>query len=264
MHPITGWVERCAACGYQRSTLRPGAGTGIDGLESLRRANFELILDRLEVIRPLRGARILEIGSAWGWFLEAATRRGAVAHGIEPEAANVELSRAAGHSVELGFFPSDLRDQGPYDLIVFNDVFEHIPDPAGLGAELERRLAPGGLLVINLPSSDGTIYRIASMFRRLGFASPYERLWQKDFASPHVSYFNPASLRRMIEGHSRLAWQSTFALPSVVRDGLGERIRSSHRGALGSAIHAGMWGLSYLLPLLPADIVVVVFRAPPR
>ncbi len=262
MRAQSDWLQCCTTCGFLRSNLLPGAGTGIEGLEVLRRANFELLLDRIGALRPLPNARLLEVGSAWGWFLKAAAQRGARVHGIEPEAANANKCRSSGLSVEQGFFPADLVDQGPYDLIVFNDVFEHIPNPAKLGAEIEKRLAPEGLLVINLPSSDGAIFRLAAFLNRIGMRSPYERLWQKGFPSPHVSYFNPNNLKMMVEAHSQLCWRVTFSLPSVTRRGLGDRVRSSHTGAIGMAILAGMWAFSYALPLLPPDIVVVVFRAP--
>ena len=103
------WLFRCPKCNLYHSTLMPGSGTGIEGLEDLRRANFELMLDRVEQGRSLSGLRLLEIGSAKGWFLEAATRRGMVAQGLEPEEANVRIARTNGLSVESGFFPADLR-----------------------------------------------------------------------------------------------------------------------------------------------------------
>ena len=256
------WVIACPACGFLASTLRPGAGTGIDGLEALRRANFEHLLDRLQELRPLAGAAILEVGSARGWFLEAAARRGARPHGIEPEAANADTARAAGLSVEAGYFPADLVQAGPYDLSGFNDVLEHIPAPAGLMAGIAARLTPGGLLVVNLPSSVGTFFRIASALDRLGMHAPWERMWQKGFPSPHVSTFNPGNLRLLVERHSGLRQVSVFALQSVTRDGLAARIRSSHPGAAGTVMISAVWALSFVLPLLPADIQVSVFRKP--
>ena len=125
--------------------LRWEAGAGIDGLEALRRANFELLLDRLENQGSIRGKRLLEVGSARGWFLEAAGKRGADVRGIEPEAENARVAQDHGLSVETGLFPQDLEDRGPYDLIVFNDVFEHIPQPSNLIGEVADLLSPGGL-----------------------------------------------------------------------------------------------------------------------
>lgn len=254
------WLFKCPSCGFLCSTLTPGAGTGIEGLEVLRRSNFERLLDFLALQRPLQGVRLLEVGSAWGWFLEAAARRGALVHGIEPEAANVAIARAAGLSVEEGYFPHDLKSAGPYDIIVFNDVFEHIPGPSSLVADIEARIAPGGLLVLNLPSSSGTIFRLAQSLESLGIHGPHERLWQKGFPSPHISYFNPANLRMLVEAHSNLRRQAAFPLRSVTREGLSGRIKSSHQGVSGTLMLAGMWALSFALPILPADIQVAVFR----
>src|SRR5580698_8766443 len=155
------WLFRCPKCNLYHSTLMPGSGTGIEGLEDLRRANFELMLDRVEQGRSLSGLRLLEIGSAKGWFLEAATRRGMVAQGLEPEEANVRIARTNGLSVESGFFPADLQDHGPYDVIAFNDVFEHLPSTVSAIKRVEELLAADGTVVINLPSSEGMLFRIA-------------------------------------------------------------------------------------------------------
>jgi len=254
------WILHCPSCGFLASTLTPGAGTGVEGLEALRKHNYARLLDRLETLRPLQGARILEVGCAWGWFLAAARERGASVQGIEPERANAELARAAGLPVEVGYFPADLEASGPFDAIVFNDVFEHIPQPSALLGPLEALLAPDGLLVINLPSSAGALFRLARTLDRVGVHGPFERLWQKGFPSPHISYFNPNNLRLLVERHSGLRRALEFPLDSVLREGLSERIGSSHRGLAGTLMLAGIWTMSFVLPLLPSDIHVGVFR----
>jgi 2-polyprenyl-3-methyl-5-hydroxy-6-metoxy-1,4-benzoquinol methylase len=258
------WLYRCAACGFLASTLRPGEGTGIAGLEDLRRGNFEIMLDRLEEMQPLAGTRILEVGSAWGWFLEAAQRRGARICGIEPEEANAELARRKGLAVETGFFPEDLRDRGPYDVIVFNDVFEHLHDPSAIARETAGLLNPSGMVVLNLPSSGGILFKLATLLDAFGASSWLERLWQKGFPSPHVSYFNPRNLRLLVEKHTDMTCARTFSLESVSRDGLAARISSSHRPVACAIAFAGVWVLSFALPVLPSDIHVSVFRKPDR
>lgn len=258
--PVNEWMRRCRRCGFLVSTLKAGSGTGIEGLEELRRANFEVLLDGLPLLGGVSGKRLLEVGSAWGWFLEAAARRGAKVHGIEPEADNAVLSRKRGFTVEAGLFPAELADRGPYDIIVFNDVLEHIPQPSAVMRAVEELLQPGGLAVVNLPSSDGTLYRIARLLWRAGMHGPYERLWQKGFPSPHISYFNPENLRAMVERSTGLRQVHAFPLPSVSRNGLWPRIRSSHQGLSGVAMFGGIWALSFCLGALPPDIHVAVFR----
>lgn len=258
------WLYRCPACGFFASLLRPAEGTGIPGLEALRRHNFNIMLDRLQEIGPLQGKHILEVGSAWGWFLEAAERRGAKARGIEPERSNAELARSRGCDVEIGFFPGDLRGRGRYDIIVFNDVFEHLPHPSRVVAETENLLSPEGLLVLNLPSSGGTLFRAAAILDAVGAGGWLDRLWQKGFPSPHVSYFNAGNLQKLVENNSDLRLVRAFALDSVSRTGLAARIRSSHQGLTGAIAFFGVWALSFLLPILPADILVAVFQEPKR
>lgn len=254
------WQFRCPKCDLYHSTLVPGPGTGIEGLEDLRRANFELMLDRAEKARSLSGLRLLEVGSAKGWFLEAATRRGMVAHGLEPEEANVRIARSNGLSAELGFFPADLQDHGPYDVIAFNDVFEHLPSPVLAIRRVEELLSVDGTVVINLPSSEGALFRIATLLAAMGFTSPLERLWQMGFPSPHIWYFSPKNLALLVSRHTELTLDDAFPLPSVTRSGLYDRIRSSHAGPLGHVLFAAVWLLSFVLPLLPADIHVAMFR----
>ena len=175
------WQFRCPKCDLYHSTLVPGPGTGIEGLEDLRRANFELMLDRAEKARSLSGLRLLEVGSAKGWFLEAATRRGMVAHGLEPEEANVRIARSNGLSAESGFFPADLQDHGPYDVIAFNDVFEHLPSPVLAIRRVEELLSVDGTVVINLPSSEGALFGSPHCLRRWGSPRHWSGCGKWDF-----------------------------------------------------------------------------------
>jgi SAM-dependent methyltransferase len=231
----------------------------VDGLESLRRANFEKVLDVLEKIRPVEGLRLLEIGAAKGWFLEAARRRGAIVAGVEPETANASEARARGLRIDEALFPTAPRDRGPYDVIVFNDVFEHIPQPDQAIAYVEELLAPEGLLVLNLPSSTGVLFRLSRFLAGIGINGPYQRLWQKDMSSPHVSYFSPDNLRLLVEHASNMRQVVAGALPTVSRIGLYDRIASQDAGLPASLSYPAVWSLSFVLPLLPADVQVSIF-----
>jgi len=268
MQKNKSWLFHCGRCGFWASALEPGAGTGIDGLEDLRRRNNEAILDRLEQHGSLNGKRLLEVGSAWGWFLEAASDRGAITHAIEPEDANVKLSRerfAATHpalEIEHGFFPDDLADRGPYDVVVFNDVFEHIPNPSQVIASVAGILAPGGIAVINIPSSQGVFFRLSRLLDRFGFSSPLERLWLKGFSSPHISFFNKSNLTACVTRNTTLRNIDWFPLVPISRDGLYSRVRATHGGPVGASIFVAVWLMSFVLPWLPADNQVALYQAP--
>lgn len=268
------WCLRCPGCGFLASTLSPhiGDGVAVDSVDEtrresallrLRRKNFERILDLLDRHpRVAKGGELLEIGCAHGWFLDAAARRGYHVHGIEPDAPTAEVAARRGHDVRVGFFPHALDADCRYDVIVFNDVFEHLPDVRTAVSECRARLRPGGLLVINLPSSRGTLFRIAALMDRVGLPGPYERLWQKGFPSPHLSYFHPALLTHLVESQGFVEVHRA-RLASIEVRGLWQRVRyDRNAGTVSSAI---VWIVvvlaSPVLRLLPGDVALQIFRA---
>jgi SAM-dependent methyltransferase len=273
MHSLRhDWCFACPVCGCLASNLRPHIGNGqvadiIDekqreiSLVSLRKKNFERILDRIDSMTDPARRSLLEVGCAHGWFLDAATKRGYDVHAIEPDAPIAALPACRGHDVTIGFFPDALPPAQRYDVIVFNDVFEHLPDPRAALAACRQRLQPDGLLVINLPNSDGTFFRIATLLDRLSIPGPHDRMWQKGFPSPHVSYFHPNALTRLT-GREGFAEIYRGTLDSLDRRGLWQRLRLDRRSSLFRAIATwlGITVASPLLGWLPSDISLQIYK----
>jgi len=178
---ITEWAARCPDCGTWTSSLEPQinsanehatSGTEIDteariaGLERLRRENFRDVLDRVDALVPLAGARLLDVGSAHGWFLEEAAARGVRATGVEPEEDVAAGPIGRGLDVRSGFFPDVLDEDETFDIITFNDVLEHIPDARAVLTACAGALRPGGVLSVNIPNADGLGYRVAATAAR--------------------------------------------------------------------------------------------------
>jgi len=159
-------VDRMA---YQRSTKKHAA----------RDIRF---LEQYEV-----PGRMLEIGSSWGFFLDAARRRGWHVKGIElsDAAANwarkhLELDVTCG-TVEASLLP------GQYDVVVAWHVIEHVPDLIGFLKTVREVLRPGGLFAVRTPN-------IASVPAKInGWA------WQWVGAPAHLSLFSPRSLGLALE-----------------------------------------------------------------
>ncbi len=240
MQQMQPWLYLCSNCGFGASSLTAGGGRGIDGLETLRRRNFATLCGWLNERYALTGKKVLEVGCAEGWFLQEARYRGMIVCAIEPSPPHAEMSRAKGFDVTDGFFPDDIDASGMFDFIVFNDVFEHLPNPVSALAQCEELLKPGGVLVLNLPSNCGIFYRLGSLLARVGRPSPLERLWQKGFPSPHLSYFNPITLSRFVDSYTRLRHVSTFRLDTFVADGLWDCIKTSRPGIVGKIIYVGL------------------------
>jgi 2-polyprenyl-3-methyl-5-hydroxy-6-metoxy-1,4-benzoquinol methylase len=268
---LSPWHATCRHCAYESAQLAESINQQAahalvnerdreTALRRLRSDNFRIIIERLARLAAPHASRLLDVGSAHGWFLEEAARRFTVL-GIEPDAAVGAQAAARGLPVRAGYFPAALRDDEQFDLIVFNDVIEHIPDIGGALGACHQRLASGGLLVLNLPSSRGVFYKLAKLLARAGWSGPFDRMWQKDLPSPHVHYFNARNLTALVARHGFEAADS-FTLPSLRASGLLERLRF-----VGKVNPLALY-LQYLiilaaipvLKILPSDIAVCVFR----
>lgn len=268
------WHERCPACGFERARLTVDIEGGErpdiidedfreDALKPLRLDGFRALLDALERERPLKGLAVLDVGCAHGWFLDAAKARGAATHGVEPEAAIIARMGDA-HDVRQGYFPGALKPGERFDLVTFNDVFEHFPDPGACLDACKERVKPGGRLVLNLPNREGFFYRVGAVLASLGLASSFDRLWQVGFKSPHLSFFGPKDLSRLADAHG-FDTVETLYLPSLRLKGLWERVRYDKTMPLWRAavVWAGAAACLPLLALFPSDAFALVLRPRP-
>lgn len=161
--------------------------------------------------RRLPPARVLELGCAHGGYVALLGWAGFTATGTEMSPWVVEFAKKtfaidalAGPVEQQPFAP------GSFDVIVLNDVLEHLSAPAATLAHCARLLAPDGFFVIQTPgykehlthadlvaardiflrhmdgNNDEHLYlhsrrSVAEFFKRLGFPA-------LDFASPVYSY----------------------------------------------------------------------------
>lgn len=114
---------------------------------------------RLELLRPwLReGMRVLEIGSATGFLLDAIRPYVGEVVGIEPGDDFREFSKAT-----LGIEAHAHRDAvagREFDLILSYYVVEHLRDPVGELGEWLGLLAPGGHCAIEVPNVEDALVK---------------------------------------------------------------------------------------------------------
>ena len=193
-------IVKCSACGLGRAQcdeFDPGEYYSSDYFSGGRADGYvdyqgtEAVLRRefshsLKFIRRHHGSgRLLEIGCAYGFFLEEATTFYDVT-GIEIADAAARSCRERGLHVVTGIADErNLAQLGMMDVIVMLDVIEHLPDPRATLVLCQRYLNPGGIIVITTGDFGSLYARLAGAHWRL--MTPPQHLW----------YFTPESLKRM-------------------------------------------------------------------
>ncbi len=271
-HGLAPWHFICRKCGLEMSTLRSVVDSTpqtdrVDenaretGLKDIRQHNFAKIAQIVKHNLDGANPRLLDVGCAHGWFLDEMKKVGFDARGIEPSASIAKTAKERGLEVVVGLFPRDLSSKDLFDAISFNDVFEHIPDAVRILESVHSHLNDNGLLVLSIPSSKGFFYRLSVILYRLGLRKPFERMWQKDFPSPHLYYFNSGALKSMTSSRGFVSiYEGT--LPSIRINGLWARLNldESSNFIFNAIAYAAIVILYPALFFARADIDLLVFE----
>lgn len=193
----TQTIVKCKSCGMIYANPRPAPSVVVEsyassvdeiyvGAGAAREATFRRCAKILEQFVPKRG-KLLEVGSAAGFFLKAAREAGWDARGVEPSRWLAEYGIEK-NGVEI--LPVTLQDarfpDACFDVVTMWDVLEHVPDPLQDLHEIYRILKPGGVLLVNYPDIGTWMGKLAG-----------KHWWF--LLSVHLTYFAPKTIQAMME-----------------------------------------------------------------
>jgi SAM-dependent methyltransferase len=152
---------------------RPDGYADYLGTEPVLRREFARVLAFLRLYCS-RG-RLLEIGCAYGFFLQEARRHFDVL-GIELAEEAAAYCRRSGLNVLQGGADEDkFRRLGALDVIVLLDVIEHLPNPRETIDLCSHYLNPGGVLLLTTGDFGSIVARLIGANWRL--MTPPQHLW---------------------------------------------------------------------------------------
>jgi 2-polyprenyl-3-methyl-5-hydroxy-6-metoxy-1,4-benzoquinol methylase len=273
---ICSWTYYCDSCGYWAASLQPNINSQSDYifseerddsgiisfLDSIRIINFNKILNYIPDSRNRSKLSILDIGCASGLFLNIAEKQGYTAIGIEPNPIMANKASENGFNVVNGYFPSALNPTSKFDIIIFNDVFEHIPDINETLQYCKNFLNDDGMLIMNLPNSGGIFFRLAKMLACLGFSGPWNRLWQVMFYTPHLHYFNTKSLDKLLKKYNFENKSTAIELEAVNLNGLWKRLSvdKSNNLLVKILLYAGIILFYPIIMILEKDAFFSIYK----
>ena len=262
---INDYVYKCINCSFFKSKLKPGYGRDIEGISELRRKNFKKIIDIILSLNVNQSLKILEIGSGNGFFIEECEKSNIDITGSEADEEQYNLlAKNFSNIIKIALPIKDFNNElsNKFDVVVFNDVFEHLENLDLILIQLKSILKTNGQIVINLPSSDGLIYKFSNILNKIGFTNFYDRLWQKNLASPHLSYFNNSNLKMLFNKHGYNLIHTT-SLDTVSKKGNFIRLNSTIKYKFICFLLSGLLFLFYYFQkILPKDIILHIYKRP--
>jgi SAM-dependent methyltransferase len=211
-------------------------------------SSHSIILDRLG---EGRGRRALDVGAADGYLAERLTAAGWKVTAVERDAAQAE--RAAARCEQA--LAVDLERElpllsGQYDAIIYGDVVEHLSDPLRVMRELNRHLAPGGLVVVSVPNVAHVWVRLSLLVGRFDYGD------RGILDRTHLSFFTRRTFLSFLAAGGLVPREiavTPVPLPVVVPARFhGAALEGLHRL---SAMAARLWpgGLAYQFVAVCAD-----------
>jgi len=90
--------------------------------------------------------------------------------GIEPDKSRAELAASRGVDVSCGFLTEKLvAAKGPFDVVMFSDVLEHVASPDDILKLAVSGLKPGGILLLSVPNVAHWSMRLNLLFGRFNY-----------------------------------------------------------------------------------------------
>ena len=225
---------------YEADSYFEGGAAGYSSYQAQERTlrpTFRRFLAELDR-RGMTGGRLLEVGCAYGFFLDEARSRFTHRTGTDYSPAALEKARGRADHVILGG-TAQIPAGELFDCIAVIHVIEHIYDPVEFLRTLAGHLRPGGWMVLATPDM-GSPWRPLMRYRWPFFKIP-----------EHVTYFDRRTLGDLLrrsgyETVQSLPYASVFSL-----DLIGEKLGIRMPAALGNR---QLW--------LPATAIAAAGRKP--
>jgi 2-polyprenyl-3-methyl-5-hydroxy-6-metoxy-1,4-benzoquinol methylase len=143
------------------------------------------------------GVRVLDVGCGTGSVtLIANADKGNEVLCVEPDPDRAQVARSRGlRTFNTLLDEAFLEAHGPFDVIMFADVLEHLPNPASLVELAAQGLRPGGLILASVPNVAHWTVRANLLIGRFDYTET------GIYDSTHLRWFTERSFRTFIQAH---------------------------------------------------------------
>ena len=121
------------------------------------------IVRTVRQVTALRGKRVLDVGSGYGGMLIAMAEQGANVTGIEIDAERARMGQLRLQDLKMDVLylegdicePGIAEKLGRFDVVICQDVLEHVMDPKKVIDSLCAMMKPGSVIYVQIPNKYG-------------------------------------------------------------------------------------------------------------
>jgi 2-polyprenyl-3-methyl-5-hydroxy-6-metoxy-1,4-benzoquinol methylase len=132
---------------------------------------------------------LLEVGCAYGYFLDVANDAGYATRGVEICEDAVAACKSRGLNVDAGVLSESFLKNETYDAVAMLDVIEHLPNPAETFDLLGKAVKPGGHIVITTGNWNSLLSTVAGS------------RWRLMTPPQHLYFYTRSTLSKLLANH---------------------------------------------------------------
>ena len=188
---------------------------------------------------PATMGNVLEVGCSAGGFSGAFMSRSNEIWGIEPNPEAAATAKTRLTHVLNGLY-DDQAPQLPdhhYDVVICNDVIEHMPDHDRFLEDIKIKLKPGAILIGSLPNM-----RFITAMVKLMILKDWQYRESGILDRTHLRFFTRKSILRSLDDHGYEV-EAIHGGSSVFKDGFCEM--KGWRGFAGQVFTAAMIAVTF-------------------
>ncbi|MEM3127027.1 MAG: class I SAM-dependent methyltransferase [Candidatus Woesearchaeota archaeon] len=138
---------------------------------------------RIKIIKKYKKrGKLLDIGCSIGTFLETAKEENFEGQGIDINKQAISVAQKKGLNVKVANIEKNKISGAPFDIIVMNDLIEHVTDPVKTMKIANRLLKKKGIIFLVTPNAGSTMGKLT------------RKRWIHYKPDEHLSYFTPKTM----------------------------------------------------------------------
>lgn len=177
---------------YDESYFQGGKSDGYadyEGSQKVLKKEFSRTLGKVLKVAKTGQNRLLEVGCAYGYFLDLAQKHFKCS-GIEISVSAAENAEKICNNIICGIPDMETLNRiGDYDIVVMLDVIEHLPNPSETLKNISNFLPEGGIVLL-------TTGDFGSMYSKIA-----GKHWRLITPPQHLTFFSRNTICKLFEKH---------------------------------------------------------------